>query len=59
MADPYDHEFIEAQVRVLMAAHAAILPRGWETIRQRQYFHRLIDAWLDDYLVLVPIPADT
>jgi len=39
---------IEATIRRLMAAHTALAPRGWETIRQRQKIHARIDALLDE-----------
>lgn len=44
-----DPETLEAEVRKLMAAHAAIKPRGFDTIRQRDALHRRIDDLLDQY----------
>lgn len=40
-------EELEAMIRYAMADHAAIRPRGFDTIRQRQELHKLIDELLD------------
>lgn len=42
-----DSEVCEAEVRRLMAKHAAITPRGWTSIANRERIHRQIDAYLD------------
>lgn len=39
---------IEAQVRHLMAQHAAIKPRGFDSRRARELLHRQIDTALDE-----------
>lgn len=40
-------ETIEARVRVLMACHVAIEPRGFDSEKERAQLHRDIDAALD------------
>ena len=42
-----DSEAAEAEVRRLMAKHAAIAPRGWTSVAQRAQIRRQIDAALD------------
>ena len=44
-------EDIEAEVRRLMASHAAIAPRGFDAQRQRNYLHALVDELLDEHLI--------
>lgn len=43
----HDRETLEAQARQLMAKHAAITPRGYDTTRTRNQLHAQIDALLD------------
>lgn len=40
---------VEAAARVLMAKHASIEPRGFDSIRERQLLHKRIDALIDEY----------
>lgn len=40
---------VEADIRILMAKHAQILPRGWQTTQQRNILHQRIDRLLDEY----------
>lgn len=42
---------VEADVRVLMAKHAKIEPRGWTTAQQRAILHKRIDAFLDEHAI--------
>lgn len=50
-------ERLEASVRRLMAQHASIEPRGYDTTRERARLHRLIDTGLDEWLLNAPIPV--
>ena len=43
-----DPEELEAEVRVLMARHAAIVARGFDSVKKRQGIHRTIDTLLDE-----------
>ena len=43
-----DAEEIEAEVRVLMARHSAIVARGFDSSKKRQGIHRKIDDLLDE-----------
>lgn len=45
-------ECLEAEARELMALHAAIAPRGFQSARERAYYHALIDALLDRWLLI-------
>lgn len=45
-------ETIKAKTLLLMAQHAAIEPRGFDTIRARAEIARQIDDLLDDWLLL-------
>jgi hypothetical protein len=48
-----DPATIEARCRRLMAEHAAIEPRGWDSDDKRADLRELIDAWLDAWLAEV------
>lgn len=52
-------EDVEADVRVLMSKHAAIQPRGFDTIRIRGQYHARIDTLLDEYAMRVQLEALT
>lgn len=43
---------LEAMVRHAMAEHAAIVPRGFDTIRERANLHRDIDMMLDEWAII-------
>ena len=45
-------EALEAMVRHAMAEHAAIEPRGFDTIRERANLHRDIDMMLDEWAII-------
>ena len=45
-------EDIEAEVRKVMAAHAAIKPRGFDSIKERARLHRLVDTLLDEWSLI-------
>ena len=47
-----DPEELEAEVRVLMARHAAIVARGFDSVKKREGIHRKVDALLDEWLML-------
>lgn len=47
-----DAEEIEAEVRVLMARHSAIVARGFDSSKKRAGLHRTIDTLLDEWLML-------
>lgn len=49
MTQPSEQETLEARVRHLMARHAAIKPRGYDTIRARHELHSQIDELLDHH----------
>lgn len=40
---------LRAMILQAMREHAAIAPRGFDTIRKRQDLHRQVDDMLDDY----------
>lgn len=40
---------LRAMIQQAMIAHAAIQPRGFDTIRRREDLHRQVDEMLDDY----------
>ena len=44
-------EDIEAEVRKVMAAHAAIKARGFDSIKERGRLHRLTDVLLDELAI--------
>ena len=44
-------EDIEAEVRKVMAAHAAIKARGFDSIKERARLHRLTDVLLDELAI--------
>lgn len=44
---------LHAMILHAMAEHAAIQPRGFDTIRAREHLHRQIDDMLDDYALEV------
>lgn len=48
-------EDVEADVRVLMAKHAAIENRGFDTAAQREILHRRIDDRLDEHAMFVAV----
>lgn len=52
-------EDVEADVRVLMSKHAAIDPRGFDTVAQREILHRRIDRYLDEHSMFVSLEAFT
>ena len=52
-------ETVEADIRKAMAAHAAIIPRGWQTTMQREMLHRHIDRWLDEYAMMTDVAEVT
>ena len=52
-------EHVEADIRKAMAEHAAILPRGWQTMQQRNILHRRIDGWLDEYALMADVAEVT
>ena len=45
-------EDIEAEVRKVMAAHAAIKARGFDSIKERGRLHRLVDSLLDEWSLI-------
>lgn len=47
-----DGEQLEADVRKLMARHAATKARGWDGQRDRARLHAEIDVLLDDWLIV-------
>lgn len=50
-------EDAEADVRVLMAKHAAIMARGWQTAKDREILHQRIDRLLDEHRYLTMVAA--
>ena len=55
MDSPTKAERLEASVRRLMAQHARIAPRGFDSTRERDRLHRLIDTGLDEWLLNAPV----
>ena len=45
-------EDIEAEVRKVMAAHAAIKARVFDSIKERGRLHRLVDSLLDEWSLI-------
>jgi hypothetical protein len=52
-------EAVEAEVRRLMAQHAAIVPRGWQGMKDREILHRKIDRLLDEHAMRAEVEAVT
>lgn len=52
-------EVVEAEVRQRMAEHAAIKPRGWQTMKDREILHRRIDKLLDEWAMRMQVEAVT
>jgi hypothetical protein len=48
-------EDVEADIRVLMAKHASISKRGWQTARDRDILHMRIDRLYDEYAAMLQI----
>ena len=57
--EPRDLEHVEADIRKAMAEHAAIQPRGFDSIKARESLHRKIDAWFDEYAMRLDVEAVT
>lgn len=50
-------EDAEADARRAMAAHAAIQPRGFDSIRERAELHIEVDFHLDEHRLLTSLEA--
>ena len=46
------HDRLQAELVVIMAEHRAIVPRGYETARQRAALHREWDEKYDELIAL-------
>lgn len=52
-------EDVEADIRVLMAKHAAIVPRGWQGQTDRRVLHLRIDRLIDEWAMRRELEAIT
>lgn len=52
-----DTAAVEAECRKVMAAHAAIKPRGYDSRGKREKLHRRVDQLLDEHADLREIEA--
>lgn len=50
-------EDVEADTRVLMAKHASIAPRGFDSNRERAAYHARIDQLLDEHSIFAALKS--